>query len=593
MKITFKSSKLQEGTVKISFDGGNEFREYELAEVKDTGISLNDSQDLDKIKIKGPANILKNLEVISDIKLDSEGIQSPTIKNETEHYYAWVPFEDDVEENGDAEGDYPLYYMTKTLIANEITALYTWHKEYDEDSNPIIKEVGSLHDLGADIQQIDDNKIAIIIGDKTTQFVRYPSKDIDHIKTTITSQSFVMDNDLGKFPHNVTGVIVPEGVTEINGLSEYSKDGIDKITNKSAFSIYPNLKTISLPSSIKSIGYRSFAGCHGFSINIPDGTDVSGGSFSGSTPIEIIASHDILNKIGSRQHEYIERVPIIGDYAYQNCTNLTEVNISMYDYGPTSIGDYAFENCTNLEKVTITCPDNYDIGYCAFRYCKSLTSIDLEGVTSIGGHAFSGCTNLTSIALSSNATSIDGHAFSGCTSLTEITIPDSVTFIGEYAFDDCTGLTEITIPNSVTSISRAVFLGCSSLTSMDIPYGVTSIDDYAFDDCSSLANITIPDSVTSIGQAVFQGCTNLTSIDIPDGVTSIGEYVFSGCSSLTNITIPSSVISIGEYSFGRCTNLATINYMGTQEQWDAIEKPEDWNSACPNVEIIYEYTLAM
>jgi hypothetical protein len=33
--------------------------------------------------------------------------------------------------------------------------------------------------------------------------------------------------------------------------------------------------------------------------------------------------------------------------------------------------------------------------------------------------------------------------------------------------------------------------------------------------------------------------------------------------------------------------------MGTQEQWDAIEKPEDWNSACPNVEIVYEYTLAM
>ena len=556
MKITFKSSKLQEGTVKVSFDGGNEFREYELAEVKDTGISLSDSQDLDKIKIKGPANILKNLEVISDIKLDNEGKQAPTIKNETEHYYAWVPFEDGVEESDDAEesDDYPFYYMTKTLIANEITALYTWHNEYDEDSNPIIEEVIDslqLQAVGADIQQIDDNKIAITIGDETIQLVHYPSKDTDHTKTTITSQSFVMDNDLGKFPYNVTDVIVPEGVTEINGLSEYSKVGIDKITNKSAFSIYPNLKTISLPSSIKSIGYRSFAGCHGFSINIPDGTDVSGDSFSGSTPIEIIASHDILNKIGSRQHEYIEKVPIIGDYAYQNCTNLTEVNISMYDYGPTSIGDYAFENCTNLEKVTITCSDNetlnYDIGYCAFHYCKSLTSIDLEGVTSIGGHAFSGCTSLTSIALSSNATSIDGHAFSGCTSLTEITIPNSVTFIGEYAFDDCSSLTNITIPSSVTSIGRAVFLGCSSLTSIDIPDSVTSINKYA-----------------------FSGCTNLTSITLPEGITSIGESSFMGC-----------------------TNLATINYMGTQEQWDAIEKPEDWNSACPNVEIVYEYTLDM
>lgn len=51
-------------------------------------------------------------------------------------------------------------------------------------------------------------------------------------------------------------------------------------------------------------------------------------------------------------------------------------------------------------------------------------------------------------------------------------------------------------------------------------------------------------------------------------------------------------VSIGESSFGGCTNLTTINYMGTQEQWDAIEKLEDWNSACPNVEIVY-YTPEM
>jgi hypothetical protein len=57
-------------------------------------------------------------------------------------------------------------------------------------------------------------------------------------------------------------------------------------------------------------------------------------------------------------------------------------------------------------------------------------------------------------------------------------------------------------------------------------------------------------------------------------------------------SITDSVTSIGESSFGGCTNLTTINYMGTQEQWDAINKSVDWNSACPNVEIVYEYTLA-
>lgn len=58
-----------------------------------------------------------------------------------------------------------------------------------------------------------------------------------------------------------------------------------------------------------------------------------------------------------------------------------------------------------------------------------------------------------------------------------------------------------------------------------------------------------------------------------------------------NLKLQEGVIKV---SFdGGYTNLTTINYMGTQEQWDAIEKPKDWNSACPNVEIVYEYTLAM
>ena len=698
MKITFKNSKLQEGTVKISFDGGNEFREYELAEVKDTGIELEPEQDLDKIKIKGPANILKNLEVISDIKLDSEGKQTPTIKNETEHYYAWVPFEDGEEESDDAEEsvDYPFYYMTKTLIANEITAFYVWYNEYDEDSNPIIEEVGSFQELGIlDIHQVVDNKIAITIGDETIQLVHYPSKDTDHIKTTITSMCFVMDNDLGKFPYNVTSVIVPEGVTEINGLYEYSKECITNITNKSAFSIYPNLKNISLPSSIKSIGYRSFAGCHGFSINIPDGTNVSGRSFSGSTPIEIIANQRILGSIGSRQHEYIQDVDNIGNYAYQNCTNLTEVDISKNLYDGCSIDKYAFRNCTNLKKVTTSGYGSdvlkiYCIGRSAFENCKNLESFDSlngveqiddyaflgcenleitipEGLTKIGERAFDGCkrvyltmssfndkpdisrgfygcnnvgvnisdslteipdcafeyySRLKSVIIPESVNKIGEGVFSGCEDLTYVEIPENITQIGKAAFKNCASLTNIDLPGDITEICSSTFQNCTNLTELEIPESVTEINDYAFDGCTGLTNINLPDNLTkispytfrnctnltdvyvpestteigesayegctgltsitilnvnSIGQAVFQGCTSLTSIDIPYGVTSISKYAFNGCTNLTSITISDDVTSIGESSFGGCTNLETINYTGTQEQWDAIEKPEDWN----------------
>ena len=67
MKIIFKDSGLNEGIINVSFDGGFTFTDYEIADVKETGIPLDDSQDYEKIKIKGPANVLKNLDVLSSI----------------------------------------------------------------------------------------------------------------------------------------------------------------------------------------------------------------------------------------------------------------------------------------------------------------------------------------------------------------------------------------------------------------------------------------------------------------------------------------------------------------------------------------------
>ena len=67
MKIVFNDSELNEGIIKISLDGGFTFTDYEIADVKKTGILLDDSQNFDKIRIKAPANVLKNLDVLSSI----------------------------------------------------------------------------------------------------------------------------------------------------------------------------------------------------------------------------------------------------------------------------------------------------------------------------------------------------------------------------------------------------------------------------------------------------------------------------------------------------------------------------------------------
>ena len=58
-------------------------------------------------------------------------------------------------------------------------------------------------------------------------------------------------------------------------------------------------------------------------------------------------------------------------------------------------------------------------------------------VTFIGYRAFYYCTSLTSIIIYDSVTSIGDSAFYYCTSLTSITIPDSVTSIGDWAFYNC------------------------------------------------------------------------------------------------------------------------------------------------------------
>ena len=98
--------------------------------------------------------------------------------------------------------------------------------------------------------------------------------------------------------------------------------------------------------------------------------------------------------------------------------------------------------------------------------------------------------------------------------------------------------------------------------------------------------IVIPDTfdgerVTGIGELAFYKHENLKSIVIPDGVTSIGDDAFKGCVNLTAVEIPESVKAIGEFAFCNCTSLTKLKFIGTEEQWNAVEKGSDWNLHVP------------
>ena len=290
----------------------------------------------------------------------------------------------------------------------------------------------------------------------------------------------------------------------------------------------------------------------------------------------------------------------IGNRAFSSCSSLTSLTLPS---SLQSIGDSAFSYCNSLSSLTL--PSSLQsIGYRAFSGCKSLSSLTLpSSLQSIGGSAFFDCSSLISLTLPSSLQSIGYRAFEGCSSLTSLTFPSSSSLqsIGDSAFSCCNSLTSLTLLSSLQSIGGCAFIGCTSLRSVicnqfykvigqmllssdgtqviaywgensevTIPEGVQSIGDSAFSYCKSLSSLTLPSSLQSIGDRAFFGCNSLSSLTLPSSLQSIGDYAFGWCSSLTSLTLPSSLQSIGDSAF-HCSSLTSLYIpAGTEAHFKSI-----------------------
>ena len=419
-------------------------------------------------------------------------------------------------------------------------------------------------------------------------------------KSTLRSCSLEISTDPQTGTLNMTGkgemigcVGVTQGMTTIRHV--IIGEGITSIEGN-VFQGCVNLLTVSMPSTLKSIGLYAFANCSSLrNMNIPSG-------------VESIEEHTFNDCNSLVSVDIPATVKSIKQFAFANCTNLRTVNISSGS-SLTSIEQFAFDNCLNLSSITIPSTVN-SIGQFAFRYCTSLTSVriphDIESiemftfcncsslvsvdipqtVKSIGQYAFRDCTSLKNISLPSSITSIEEGTFLRCRSLTEVAIPTNITSIGKYAFQYCENLKSVSIPSSVTSIGIHAFAKCISLVSVTLPPGLTIIEDYLFSNCSNLTHVTIPSSVTTIETYAFENCNSLTTVTIPSNVSMIGAgsfhncdnltsvtilsesttidyHAFVGCKNLENVTIVSNVTSIGNLSFNGCPKLKSFNYYGT------------------------------
>ena len=142
-------------------------------------------------------------------------------------------------------------------------------------------------------------------------------------------------------------------------------------------------------------------------------------------------------------------VTSIGDCAFEDCNSLASVTIPN---SVTSIGNDAFGGCNSLASVTI--PSSVtSIGDGAFSYCNSLASVTIpNSVTSIGDSAFYDCDSLASVTIPNSVTSIGDSAFYDCDSLASVTILGAPPAdFGFGIFGDCADGFTIYYPASFAS----------------------------------------------------------------------------------------------------------------------------------------------
>ena len=161
-----------------------------------------------------------------------------------------------------------------------------------------------------------------------------------------------------------------------------------------------------------------------------------------------------------------------------------------------------------------------EIGEKAFENCTEVTQINIPStITKINNSVFSGCSKLTTITIPYAVSEIGDSCFLGCKSLTSIKVHLSNTVFKSnngvlydingkilYAYPYSKTDEQYKLADNLISIEKNVFNGFDELQSVALPESLTNIGESAFENCKNLNNVLIPASVKTIGTNAFANC---------------------------------------------------------------------------------------
>jgi len=116
---------------------------------------------------------------------------------------------------------------------------------------------------------------------------------------------------------------------------------------------------------------------------------------------------------------------------------------------------------------------------------------------------------------------------------------------------------------TVTAIGESLFYGCDNIDSVVVPEGYTRIDGMAFSETYSVKSVSLPSTLKTIADHAFWHAYALESITIPGSVEKIGNFAFDSCGSLKNVVIQDGASGLGEHAFRGCGSLESVEIAGS------------------------------
>ncbi|MDR0920166.1 MAG: leucine-rich repeat protein [Oscillospiraceae bacterium] len=321
-----------------------------------------------------------------------------------------------------------------------------------------------------------------------------------------------------------------------------------------------------------------------------------------------------------RTVEIPDGVKTIGELAFANCTNLTEVTfgenskLETIEYeafystkiskitipeGVTSIGDRAFYS-TSFSKVVFLNSGETTFGANVIPTSHQLTIYGYAG-SAVETYVKDTVNDLTVTfvpfgANDSDYTIVDGVITGYSGTATDLVIPDTIqgqeiVGIGNAAFYNNDDIISVEIPKSVLVIESNAFYSCENLEEVTFAAGsqLEQINSTAFYE-TGLTKITIPASVKTIYAYAFNYCANLEEVTFGENskLETIGSGAFDN-SGLTSIAIPDNVTSIGFSAFYECEKLTTVTF-GKNSELETISSQAFYNSGLTSIAIPKEVT---